>query len=229
LRFLVVSDIHSNLNALNQVLRDVRDFEVILCSGDIVGYGPNPIECVEVMMSQRAKCVIGNHDWAVTTGDISHLNQYAAEAIIINRRFLSPKAINWLGELPSYMKIEVENLKISVFHGSPENPMWEYISPSEAKQKAYYYFSKTGADIIILGHTHIPFIYQYNGKLLLNPGSVGQPRDGNPKASYLILEIENGKAKAQLKRVYYNIKEVASRIRKKGIPEILADRLSKGL
>jgi putative phosphoesterase len=229
MRILVVSDIHSNYTALSRVLSKARDFDAIFCSGDIVGYGPDPNECVETLMSLPAKCIAGNHDRAAVTGDVSRLNKYAAKAITINRELLRPRALRWLRSLLTNFKMKVKDKRIAVFHGSPDNPTWEYIYPPEATKRAEGYFIRTKADVIVHGHTHIPFTLKMGKKLFLNPGSVGQPRDSDSRASYAILEMKCGDIKVQINKVEYNVEEVASRILNLGIPHFLASRLSLGL
>jgi putative phosphoesterase len=229
MKIIVVSDIHSNHTALSRVLGDAGDFDTVLCSGDVVGYGPDPNECVEELMRLPARCIAGNHDRAASTGDPSRLNRYAAEAISINRELLRPRALQWLRGLPTHLKMEAEGRRIAVFHGSPDDPTWEYVYPTEAAERAEGYFIRTGADIIAHGHTHIPFVLRKGRVVFLNPGSVGQPRDGDPRASYAILKIEGGEVEARINRVEYDVEEVASRIRDLGIPDFLASRLSRGL
>jgi len=229
MRILVVSDIHSNKTALSRVLSVASDFNVVLCSGDIVGYGPDPNECVEELMRLPARCIAGNHDRAAATGDTSRLNRYAVKAIAINREMLRPRPLQWLRGLPTHLQMEAEGRKIAVFHGSPDDPTWEYVYPNEATERAESYFNRTGADIIVHGHTHIPFTLTEGRSVFLNPGSVGQPRDGDPRASYATIEIEGGEVEARISRVAYDVEEVASRIQDLGIPEFLASRLSRGI
>lgn len=229
MRIMVVSDLHSNHTALSRVLSDAGDFDAVLCPGDVVGYGPDPNECVEALMRLPARCVAGNHDMAAVTGNVSHLNRYAAEAISINRELLRPRALQWLRGLPTHLQMEAEGRRIAVFHGSPDDPTWEYLYPPEAAERAEGFFIRTGADVIVHGHTHIPFVLRRGGSVFLNPGSVGQPRDGDPRASYAILEMEGGEVEATINRVEYEVEEVASRILDLGIPDFLASRLSRGL
>ena len=228
LRFLVVSDIHSNLPALERVLEDAGGFDSAICAGDVVGYGPDPGKCVEGLSGRNIKCVTGNHDYAAVTGDPSNLNEYAAEAIHINRRLLIDRQVEWLRSLPSSLSLEVEGVRISVFHGSPYQPLVDYIYPEEALQMAGGFFDDTGSDLLILGHTHVPYIHRFHERVLLNPGSVGQPRDGDPRASYMLVDIADGKIDVSHMRVSYDIEEVASRMRRLGLPEMLAIRLFSG-
>jgi len=228
LRLLVVSDIHSNLPALERVLEDAGVFDGAICAGDVVGYGPDPAKCIEGLSGRNVTCVTGNHDQAAVTGDSSNLNEYAAEAIRINRRLLINSHVEWLRSLQSSLSLEVEGVRISVFHGSPYQPLVDYIYPEEARQMAGGFFDDTGSDLLILGHTHVPYIYRFHEHVLLNPGSVGQPRDGDPRSSYMLVDVAEGKIDVSHERVSYDIVEVASRMRQLGLPEMLSIRLFNG-
>lgn len=228
LRLLVVSDIHSNLSALQRVLEDVGPFDAAFCAGDIVGYGPDPRECVGIIVEQGFRCVAGNHDTAVVTGDALGFNLYAADAVAINERLLDGKCRAWLGGLPTGLTFNIENINVTVYHGSPYDPLNEYVFPMEAGLRAQEFLDLTGADVLILGHTHVPYVHRLSRRVVVNPGSVGQPRDGNPKASYMIIDIEGGATAIEHRRVWYDVEEVASRMRRLGLPEMLAVRLFHG-
>jgi len=224
----VLSDIHSNLSALQAVLEDAGDFDEALCAGDIVGYGPRPAECVELVSGRGFTCIAGNHDAAVVNGDVSNFNPHAAAAVRINQRLLDRDCTAWLTSLPTHRTINIEGLRIVAYHGSPRNPLSEYIFPSEAAEIAAEFFDMTGADLLVLGHTHIPYMHRLGDRVLLNPGSVGQPRDGDPRASYALLDLEGGEVSCAHRRVGYDVEEVASRMRRLGLPEMLAVRLFHG-
>ena len=228
MRLLVVSDIHSNLTALEKVLEDAGGFDELICAGDIVGYGPDPSICIETLKKLDTMCVSGNHDFAASTGDSSNLNAYAAEAIAINRRLMNPGQAAWLGGLPRRLTLNREGIAVAAVHGSPSCPLMEYVYPSEAWMRAEEFFEATGAGLLIMGHTHVPFIHRSGARVLLNPGSVGQPRDGDPRASYMLVDLDDGGMEVKHKRVEYDIEAVAARIRRFGIPEMLAARLFKG-
>lgn len=228
MRLLVVSDIHSNLPALQRVLEDAGRFGDAVCAGDIVGYGPDPAECVEIAAEQGFRCVAGNHDDAVVAGDVSGFNPYAAEAIAVNLRLLDGDSRAWLRRLPTELTISIEGVKVAVFHGSPHDPLNEYIFPTEAELRAAEFLDLTGADLLILGHTHVPYIHGSGRRMLVNPGSVGQPRDGDPRASYMMIDLKDGAATVAYRRVEYDVEDVASRMRRLGLPEMLAVRLLHG-
>jgi len=228
LRLLVVSDVHSNLQALRRVLEDAGLFDLAICAGDIVGYGPDPIKCVKTFVERGFRCIAGNHDAAVVTGDVLGFNPYAAEAISINRLLLDDERRMWLGRLPVRLMLNIEGVKVVVFHGSPRDPLNEYVFPMEASHLAAEFLDVTGADLLILGHTHVPYVQRSGLGMIVNPGSVGQPRDLDPRASYMIIEVEEGEVSIDQRRVEYDVDEVASRMRKQGLPDVLATRLYYG-
>ena len=226
MKVLVVSDIHSNLAALDAVLDDAGRWDAAISAGDTVGYGPNPEECVERLYFKGFRCVAGNHDRAVSTVETDWFNDDAQEAIRINRGQLSWGSLGWLGKLPTELKIEFDGFKVSVYHGSPTEPLTSYIYPETAEVHAEEYLRLTDSDIILLGHTHIPYRIERKGRLMLNPGSVGQPRDGDPRASYLILETDP--LRAEHRRVEYSIDATAEAIDATGLPHRFATRLYSG-
>lgn len=227
MKVLVVSDVHSNLAALEAVLDDAGLWDIAICAGDIVGYGPHPQECVDKLYFQGFRCVSGNHDNAVATVETDWFNDDAQEAIRVNREQLSATGIRWLGSLPTGLQLELNGLKIAVYHGSPTQPFTSYIFPDAAETHAERFLAQTGVDILILGHTHIPYRVERRGRLMLNPGSVGQPRDGNPQTSYLLLWTSP--LRAEHRRVEYNIDATAEAIEASGLPHKFAARLYRGM
>jgi len=223
----VISDVHSNLAALEAVLNDAGHWDAAISAGDIVGYGPHPEECVDILYFKGFRCVAGNHDNAVATVETDWFNDDAQEAIRINRRLLSVASIKWLGSLPTELKLEFDGLRFVVYHGSPTQPLTSYIFPDDAEAHANHFLSFTSADVLILGHTHIPYRVEKDKRLMLNPGSVGQPRDGDPRASYLILETES--LKVEHRRVEYCIDATAEAIDAAELPHRFATRLYRGM
>jgi putative phosphoesterase len=228
MRVLVVSDVHSNLEALLEVLGDAGCFDLAICAGDIVGYGPNPSECLRKVVELGFQSVMGNHDYAIVTGDTSGFNPYAVEAIRINRRLLGADEVTRLGGLPTGLSLDLEGVRVHVYHGSPANPINEYVFPEEAEAVAEDYLESLEAGLIILGHTHIPYVVEAEGGFMINPGSVGQPRDGDPRASYMLVEIRGSEVEVEHRRVGYDVDAVASKMRRVGLPEVLAARLYGG-
>lgn len=226
MKVLVVSDIHSNLAALEAVLYDAGSWDAAISAGDTVGYGPNPEECVDRLYFKGFICVTGNHDKAVATVETDWFNDDAQDAIRINRGQLSVASLRWLRKLPTELKLELNGFKVSVYHGSPTEPLTSYIYPEIAEARAEDYLRLTDSDILILGHTHVPYKIEKDNRLMLNPGSVGQPRDGDPRASYLILETDP--LRVEHRRVEYSIDATAEAIDAAGLPHRFATRLYRG-
>lgn len=236
-RLLVVSDIHSNHAALQAVLDDADPWDECVCAGDTVGYGPDPNECVGTVRENGFRCIVGNHDHEAITGDTSRLegapgefrfNPRAARAIVINRDLLTPDSRAFLEALPSSLRLSIDGVNIAVYHGSPRAPLKEYVMPDEARLKAVQIIAEAGSDLLILGHTHKPYAIEHGDSLLLNPGSVGQPRDGDPRASYALVDIAGRKISSRIRRVEYDIERTQDRMRGLSLPESLATRLRVG-
>jgi predicted phosphodiesterase len=251
MRALVISDVHANRAALEAVLEDAEQigFDVVWCLGDIVGYGPEPDWCVsqirllEVSVGLRA--VVGNHDWAVLERmAVDDFNPEAARTVLWTRKNLSDESLAWLGNLPKAPIVEEERFTLA--HGSPRDSVWEYIlDPFIAGEN----FRGETFTFCLVGHTHVPVLYTLQdgdstvrvrqgaiegqtlrlpqrGRAILNPGSVGQPRDGDPRAAYAILDT--AEATWLPRRVAYPIEITQAHMREAGLPERLITRLSFG-
>jgi len=241
MKILLISDIHSNIVALEAVLKDAGNVDAVWCLGDLVGYGPEPDACVDrIRALPNLLCIMGNHDAAVSgLRNIDRFNDEAEKAILVTRSIISPSSVEYLQNLPETLETETALLA----HGSPRNPIWEYILDSLTAKMAFAY---SKLDYIFVGHTHIPVGFFHDKKndkmtkklfkdkeklhlhdqMILNPGSVGQPRDHDPRASYGIYDLEANTW--QIHRVAYDIKSVQERIVKVGMPEKHATRLSDG-
>jgi len=218
----LISDIHSNYIALEKVLEKLNACDEIYCAGDIVGYYPFPNEVVETLIEEGIKSVVGNHDRAVVDSDFSGMNPVARIAGEFTRKVIEKKNLEWLAKLP----ISIESEYFSMYHGMPsddESAYDVYIFPGDPLIEAFLENSDRN---IIVGHTHIQFIEEHHGRAFINPGSVGQPRDGDPRAAYAIFNTETGKIR--LERVEYNIEEVCEAVLKAGLPETLCSRLFEG-
>lgn len=228
MRIAVISDIHSNYDALQAVLADMGNCDALVCLGDLVGYGAQPNEVVSELRSLGpAAIVMGNHDYAVSTGDTSGFVQHAVKAVDWTRGDISPENLRYISGLRSKAVFVTNGFKISLAHGSPRDPLNEYVYPNAPDFILRSLVEESGADLLLLGHTHVPFKSRYGSLLIGNPGSVGQPRDGDPKASYAILE-PSAEARFEIRRIGYDIDSAASKIIAKGLPEPLADRLYVG-
>ncbi|HKI93076.1 MAG TPA: metallophosphoesterase family protein [Gaiellaceae bacterium] len=241
MRVAVVSDIHSNLHALEAVLAaiDADAPDELWCLGDLVGYGPRPNECCAAVEARAAICLAGNHDLAVCgTIDVLEFSGDAARAATWTRDVLAEQAAAFLGRLVPQGKRE----GVDLYHGSARDPIWEYVLSDEAAEAT---LEQTEAALVLVGHSHAALVaVLHDGKAagglasagteidlsadrcLLNPGSVGQPRDGDPRAAYLLLDLEA--RRASFRRVDYDIARTQAEIVEAGLPEPLARRLAQG-
>ena len=242
LRISILADIHSNLEALTAVLADAEGrgaIDQIWCLGDMVGYGPDPGPCLDMLMSLELVAVAGNHELAVVGKiGLEDFNPYAAEACRWTATQLSRAQCDYLTRLPLREVVS----PFTLVHGSPRDPAWEYLVSVEAALECFDLF---GDQVCLVGHTHIPCIFHKTDqgadlvqtsleypiplderKLIINPGSVGQPRDGDPRASYVIYDSDAGSL--EFRRVKYDVVATQQKIRKAGLPQYLAERLAFG-
>jgi diadenosine tetraphosphatase ApaH/serine/threonine PP2A family protein phosphatase len=242
MRVLIISDIHANLAALESVLDDAGEYDAAWCLGDLTGYGPNPNECVSLVRSLPGLiCLVGNHDKAVLGEiDLHVFNGDARAAIEWTQSTVTPDTMAYLAALPADERYEDYTLA----HGSPRQPVWEYILDRYVAQEN---FPLIATPYCLVGHTHQPVVFHElhnsldveeeeadysapraldNERLILNPGSVGQPRDNNPEAAYALLDTDT--AVWEYRRAPYDIAETQHRIRAAQLPERLAARLAYG-
>jgi len=227
-RVVFISDVHSNLEALEAVLDEAGKARVYCC-GDIVGYGASPNEVVRVLRDVGATCVVGNHDQASLEGDVGEFNPRAAMAAIWTSQHLTDESRAFLGSLPREVATEVGGKRVHIVHGSPDDPMWEYVRPSTHADLFDYYLQKVNADVLALGHTHLAFQWRSdNGGVVFNPGSVGQPRNGDSRASYAVLTVASGEVAVEARQVEYDVERAAKKILESGLPPSLATQLLSG-
>lgn len=237
MRIAVLSDVHGNLAALEAVLLDAsrRGVEGVVHLGDLVGYGPHPGECVERVRAEGIPGVVGNYDLAVCHPDAGEgLAQFLKASIsevgratyLWTRARVDEGARAFLRELPAQLRVEEGRLGLLFTHGSPERPN-EYLAPDTPEERLRQLFDGTGADVLVVGHTHLPQARPVGDRLLLNPGSVGKPKDGDPRASYLVLDTDDG-LRAEHVRVEFDVESVARASIESGLPPEQADALRRG-
>jgi len=223
MRYGVFSDIHSNLEALEAVLEALKKEKVdrYLCVGDIVGYAANPAECLKIVKDLDCPTVCGNHDRAVADPlYYFDFNDAAQAAVEWTKGNLNDREKDYLRGLP----FAYEEGPITMVHGSLDRPEeFEYVLDEEAAVRTV---KLCRTNICFIGHTHKPFEYYRGMKFLVNCGSVGQPRDGDPRAAYCVFDSESDNV--HIKRVEYDIRSAAGKILAAGLPEHLAVRLSEG-
>lgn len=243
MRYAIISDLHSNLRAFQAVLEHLEvggPVEEIWCLGDVVGYGPSPNECISLLRSYPHVCIAGNHDWAaVGRLDIADFNPEAASAALWTSRQLRPESRAFVEALP----LTLTRGDFTLAHGTPLNPIWEYLLSERAARVSFTHF---GTRYCLVGHSHVPVLFHLDeegrvglqdmprdrpfrleaGRWILNPGSVGQPRDGDPRASYVVYEGDTEEFRQF--RVAYDIAATQRRMLELGLPRMLAERLSYG-
>ena len=220
----VISDVHANLEALTKVLEEIGGLEVV-CLGDFVDYGANPNEVIDVVRDNGAKAILGNHDQASLTGDVTMFNPLAAISSKWSRKTLTRSNAAYLRDLPKELRVTVGGTEVYFTHGSPDDNLWEYVQPTTHHLLFGHYLDKVGAGAIGLGHTHVPFVWKEEHGTVFNPGSVGQPRDGDWRASFALIRFSDGWLEVEVKRVEYDAEEAAAKIRAAGLPEPFANRL----
>lgn len=237
MRIAVLSDIHANLPALEAVLDDMarRDVEGALHLGDLVGYGPHPDAVVARMRELGFSGVAGNYDLAVCEADAEEglsrylkqsISQAGRDAYLWTRAHTSEASRAYLRERPAQLWIEEGGMSFLFTHGSPERPN-EYLLPETPQDRLRELFHGSGADVLVVGHTHLPGAREVGGGLLLNPGSVGKPKDGDPRASYLILDTERG-LRAEQVRVSFDVESVVRDCVSSGLPKEQAQSYRTG-
>lgn len=239
MRYAVISDIHSNSEALEAVLADVatQDIDKYLSTGDVVGYGADPEACLSRLRALDPIVVAGNHDWAVAGRlSLDFFNAYAREAIEWTRGRLDSESVRWLASLPLTAKVGEITLAHATVHG-PEN--FDYLLTA---YDAHLSLEVLDTAVCFVGHSHVPVTFSQNGavtfsfateidlagcaKAIVNAGSVGQPRDGNPHASYGVYDSDE--RRVVVRRVPYDIASASRKILAAGLPQILAERLWHG-
>lgn len=259
MRVLVISDVHANLTALDEVLVDAervewlgrKGFDAVWSLGDIVGYGPRPNECIQRLREFEAHLrVAGNHDWAALDRlDIDDFNPEARKTVLWTRKQLGESSLAYLQTLPDRALEPIVGGPFTVTHASPRHPVWEYIVNTGVARENFDYFA---TPFCLVGHTHVPRVFRLvvdplNGaaqctahspvldvdialrgehRLILNPGSVGQPRDKDPRAAYALLDTEQ--ETWRFCRVRYDFEVTQSQMRQAGLPERLIARLAYG-
>jgi len=224
MRLGLISDVHANAPALRTVLDDLRrrGIERVLCAGDVVGYYPFPNETVEMLEERGVQCIQGNHDRSVLRVDTSLMNPWARDAVEWTAAHLEERTRRYLAALPVSTTVYTDGISICLHHGSPRDPI-EYVYEERATADL---LRMARCTVLVLGHTHVPFVKEFPSGLIVNPGSVGQPRDGDPRASYSVLDTREGKVTNH--RLDYDIDAVARKVDEAGLPRALRDRLYAG-
>lgn len=243
MRIALLSDIHANLPALEAVCDDLPQVDEVWVLGDIVGYGPQPNQVIGVLQAMGARSVLGNHDGAaIETVDAAYFNPDARAAIEWTRSVIDDNARAYIASLPEVRR----DGEMTAVHGSPRDPIWEYVTGAEVAAKN---FDAYETRLCVFGHTHLPVIYRQDDgavetmpglpgsslaldsrRAMVNPGSVGQPRDGLADAAYAIVQVDapDGGGSVEFRRVRYDVDRTQRLMREVGLPVRLVERLSYG-
>ena len=222
MRYGVVADIHGNLPAFEAVIEAMPAVDRWLCAGDVVGYNPWPADCLARIRELNATTVMGNHDRAVASDTGFRFNSMAAAGVTYARGELNDDAIAWLDGRPN--RQTVADGEILLVHGHPENPD-RYTYPKEFEPAML----EGDARVTITGHTHVQGVREFDEGVVMNPGSVGQPRDGDPDAAFAVLTIDDaGRIDVDTHRVAYDIDRVVDAVEEAELPKKIGTRLRDG-
>ncbi len=239
MKYAIIADIHANLEAFQVVLEDIQAQKCthVACLGDVVGYGANPKECLDIVRQMNIPCVKGNHDEMCSVDDnMEGFNPAAAEAVLWTRQQLNEDDKKWLRDL-KYIRLVTS---FTIVHATLDMPQrWGYVFEKLAAAASFTY---QNTSVCFFGHTHVPvafirdtvvrggtyskFRVEPGRKYFVNVGSIGQPRDGNPKAAYVVYDMDEGSI--ELRRLDYDIATAQSKILNAGLPPRLAERLAVG-
>ncbi|MFP9192373.1 metallophosphoesterase family protein [Natronosalvus vescus] len=216
----IISDVHSNLPALEAVLEELERSAVdaIVCAGDVVGYNPWPADCIDRLRDLEVPTVMGNHDRAVVQETTFRFNEMAAAGVELASEQVTEPQRDWLTSLPTE-RLEFDG-RLKLIHGHPADPD-RYTYPRDFSPRLL-----EDEDVLVLGHTHIQHVERYAEGIVVNPGSVGQPRDGDPRAAYAILDLET--LTVETHRVDYDVDRVQAAVTEAGLPERIGTRLARG-
>jgi putative phosphoesterase len=236
MRFAVIADVHSNIYALDAALEDIkkRGIENIYCAGDLVGYAPFPNEVIETIKKAKIPTVMGNYDEATAyfkpTCGCDYPNEKAAEigsqSIAWTKKHTSEASKEFLKTLPGKIEFTASGKKVLIVHGSPRQ-INEYLYETRPEEELKEIMNETEANILICGHTHLPYHKVINGKHLINAGSVGKPKHGDPMGTYVIVNIDHD-VKVEIIKFKYEHEKTAQAIEESELPNELADLLRTG-
>lgn len=233
-RVAVITDIHGNLPALEAALAhiDAQAIEEVYCGGDLVGYGPRPNEVCALISERGIPTVYGNYDWAIARDEEDCRCAYVTQ----HDREIGQLSVDWtlehanarskafMHELPFDLRFELDGKRVRLVHGSPRK-VNEYLFEDKPAKTFERIAAGADCDVLVFGHTHKPWIREYGGVQFVNCGSVGKPKDGDPRAAFALLSASGDGIAAEIPRVAYPAEEVAAEMRRVGLPDELAEKL----
>jgi putative phosphoesterase len=234
MRVAVITDIHANLSALETVLEviDGEEVDQLYCGGDLVGYGPHPNEVCALIDERGIPTIYGNYDHAIAPD----LEDCGCAYVNRHDREIGQQSVDWtlahtnqhskdfMRELPFDLRFELESKRVRLVHGSPRK-VNEYLFEDKPARTFERIAAQADCDILVFGHTHKPWMREYGGVLFVNCGSVGKPKDGDPRAAFALLTVHDGNVGVTIPRVKYPAAQVADEVRAAGLPAELADKL----
>jgi putative phosphoesterase len=233
-RVAVVADIHANLPAFEAALASIeeRGIRDLYCGGDLVGYGPRPNEVCRLIEERAIPTLYGNYDWAIARDEEDCRCAYRDE----HDREIGQLSVDWtlantdrrskdfMRELPFDLRFDLDGKRVRVVHGSPRK-VNEYLFEDKPARTFERIAAGADCDVLVFGHTHKPWVHEYGGVLFVNCGSVGKPKDGDPRGSFAVLSATDGGLEVDIPRIDYPAAQVADEMRRVGLPEELAERL----
>jgi putative phosphoesterase len=234
-RVAVITDVHANLPALEATLAsiDAGGIERVYCGGDLVGYGPGPNEVCELIEARGIPTIYGNYDWAIARDEEDCRCAYVTK----HDREIGQLSVDWtlantgrrakafMHELPFDLRFELADRRIRLVHGSPRK-VNEYLFEDKPARTFERIAAAADCDVLVFGHTHRPWVHEYGGVLFVNCGSVGKPKDGDPRSALAILSAVAGSVEVEIRRVDYPAESVVKEMRSVGLPDELAAKLT---
>ena len=233
-RVAVITDIHANLPALQAALRRVDELDVdgLFCGGDLVGYGPHPNEVCALIAERAIPTIYGNYDYAIAR-DLEdcgcayvtpHDRELGQQSVDWTLEHTDPRSKQFMHDLPFDLRFAVGDRQVHLVHGSPRK-VNEYLFEDKPASLYERLASAEEADVLVFGHTHKPWAHEYGGVLFVNCGSVGKPKDGDPRGAFAILEAADDGVRVRIERVEYDAAAVAGEVAAAGLPSEFADKL----
>jgi predicted phosphodiesterase len=231
MRALVISDIHGNIDVLRALELEwghrLASFDRVICLGDLVDYGPDPAEVIDWVRARATDVVRGNHDHAMATGEPCESAPAFLEASVATRHrlqpVLAPGEIEYLRDLPYRGTATMGTWVGHLVHAAPAEPLHEYVPPDAPNERWIAALDGLVGKTVLVGHTHFPFARSVGGGLVINPGSIGMPKDGSPHGSYAVIEDDQ----VLFRRVAYNPEPMIARLRSLDLPEHVLDQLTR--
>lgn len=237
MKFAVLADVHSNLFSLEAVLTDIEKKAIskIYCAGDLVGYGPRPNEVIDTLRHNNIPTVLGNYDDAI--GNMRFIcgcdykdekaMKIGEQSITWTKEQTSEENKAWLRQLPQRIGFSGEGLRFLIVHGSPRQ-LNEYLFENTTDEYLNDLLTENNCDVLICGHTHLPYFKELKQGYVVNVGSAGKPKHGNPNVGYAILEVKQGQLNVDFIEVPYNYEQTAREIEEVGLPKEFADIIRTG-